>query len=241
MRRHALTAGLLASVLAGVLVLLAVGVDLLPASGSREAEYIDPLFRLLFAIAMIIFAIVMTVLLYSVAVFRRRSGDDTDAAPIHGNAVLETIWTVIPFAIVVPLGIYGAVVFHALTRPVDSAQALEVRVTALQWGWEYEYPTLGVRTRELWLPVGQPVVLRLYSRDVIHSFWVPEFRVKMDAVPGMETTLRFTPVQVGEYRLLCAELCGVAHAYMVGRVAVVEAAQFAAWARLQATGEGGSP
>ncbi len=151
------------------------------------------------------------------------------------------MWTAIPLAIVVALGIYGAIVFHELTSPVHGAQELEVRVTALQWGWEYEYPALGIRTRELWLPAGQPVVARLYSRDVIHSFWVPEFRVKMDAVPGMETVLRFTPVQVGEYRLLCAELCGIAHAYMVGRVAVVEPAQFEAWAKQQATSEGGSP
>ena len=110
-------------------------------------------------------------------------------------------------------------------------QAMEVKVTGFQWGWRFEYPQSGITSTTLNLPVNRQVLLKLTSTDVIHSFWVPEFRVKQDALPGdtMVKELRITPSQLGEFTLRCAELCGAAHAYMESKVVVMEQAGFDAW------------
>jgi cytochrome c oxidase subunit 2 len=116
----------------------------------------------------------------------------------------------------------------AEVRRVDP-DAMVVKVTAQQWSWSFEYPAYGVTSNELHVPEGKQILLQMTSRDVIHSFWVPEFRVKQDLVPGRITELRFTPTLVGNYKVRCAEICGTSHAYMEGPVIVASQADFDTW------------
>jgi cytochrome c oxidase subunit 2 len=104
-----------------------------------------------------------------------------------------------------------------------------VNVTAFQWGWRFEYPDYGIQSNKLYLPANRQVVLKMNSNDVIHSFWVPEFRIKQDVVPGRTTEYRITPVRIGEYKVRCAEICGASHAYMEAPVVVVSQADFQKW------------
>jgi cytochrome c oxidase subunit 2 len=109
------------------------------------------------------------------------------------------------------------------------ADELVVQVTGFQYGWSFEYPDQGVSSSDLYLPRGRQIKLEITSRDVIHSFWVPEFRIKQDAVPGRWTELRVTPTEVGDFRIRCAEMCGYAHSAMYAPVVVVEPPDFADW------------
>jgi cytochrome c oxidase subunit 2 len=228
-RRHLLTASLLTLALSAVLVWGVLNVRLTPTLASREGALIDSLFRIQFVMAAVIFALVIVFLLYSIAVFRQRPGDTRDGPPDHGNPRLETAWTLIPLLIVIGLGIYGAAVLNEITAPPEDRLPMIVEVTAFQWGWSFEYPEENLTTTELGLPVHRPILFRLTSKDVVHSFYVFEFRVKMDAVPGMATELLVTPTRVGEYQLLCAELCGLGHAYMKAPVRVMEEEDFRRW------------
>lgn len=205
---------------------------LLPPLAAWEGERIDALFRVIFAVMAVIFALVVVLLGYSVLVFRRRPAEEGEGAPVHGNVWLEAAWTLVPLVVVVLLGVYGGVVLGQI-RDGSRGDELVVDATAVQYGWLFDYPVQGIRSPELRLPVGRSARLRLRSRDVIHSFWVPEFRVKQDAVPGLETALRITPSQTGEYRALCAEACGVGHAFMTAKVVVLEPEAFEAWASAQ--------
>ena len=147
---------------------------------------------------------------------------------MEGRPWLEITWTVVPLAIVLWLSVQGALMLRDIERSSPTGE-LEVKVTAFQWAWSFEYPQYGITSNELRLPVDRPVLFDLTSRDVIHSFWVPEWRTKQDAVPGKITTLRVTPNLVGSYKAWCAELCGLAHAYMQAPVMVVEPEDFEGW------------
>ena len=167
-------------------------------------------------IAFAIFILVEGVLLYAVLRFRRRKGHEGEGVPLHGSNRLELAWTVIPALIVFWLAaVSGQVIFRLDAPPED---ALRVRVVARQFSWQFEYPEYGVSTSELNVPIDVPVELELISMDVIHSFWVPAFRLKQDALPMRETRLNFTATIVGEYPVVCAELCGAGHAVMRTRV-----------------------
>jgi cytochrome c oxidase subunit 2 len=172
-------------------------------------------------------ALVLLVLMIGFAV-RYRAGS---AAPRVRKASqgrrLEIAWTVIPLLLFLGLYAWGAADYIALYRP-DPAAA-EVAVVAKQWMWKAEHGNGRREVGELHLPLGRPVRLVLSSQDVIHSFFVPAFRVKQDAVPGRYTSVSFTPSQAGEYRLFCAEFCGAGHAAMMGRVVVLPPAEFARW------------
>ncbi|HEX2992935.1 MAG TPA: cytochrome c oxidase subunit II, partial [Anaerolineales bacterium] len=157
----------------------------------------------------------------------RKKGDTTDAEHIEGNTNLEITWTVVPLFMVMVFAYLGAGNLAEIRR-VDPA-AMVVRVTGFQWAWRFEYPTYGVTSDELHVPEGQQVLLQMTSNDVLHSFWVPEFRVKQDLVPGRITELRFTPTVIGNYAVRCAEICGTAHAYMESPVIVSSQADFDAW------------
>lgn len=177
-----------------------------------------------------LFALIVAPMFYSLVVFRRRKGDTTDAEHMEGNTTLEITWTVIPLFMVMAFAYLGAVNL-AETRRVDP-EAMVVRVTGLQWSWTFEYPAVNgvaVVTDELHLPVGKQVLLRMTSNDVIHSFWVPEFRVKQDLVPGRITELRITPTLEGNYMVRCAEMCGTSHAYMEKPVIVSSQEDYDVW------------
>jgi cytochrome c oxidase subunit 2 len=210
-------------------------IGLLPAAAAVQAETIDRLFYVHFFVIALLFSLIGGFLIYSILVFRAKPGDLSAGAFFKGNSRLEVFWTVIPLGTVIVFSFFGARNL-AETRRVDP-DAIVVKVTASQWAWLFEYPEYGIRSRELYLPVNQQVLLRLTSRDVIHSFWVPEFRVKQDALPGenLVKELRITPIKTGNYTVLCAELCGGAHADMNAPVVVVNQADFQAWLTEQVT------
>src|SRR5574339_356145 len=230
MRRHFVIVGILVFVLS---VLIYIGLDsagLMPVEASAQAADIDWMWNLEVIAMSFLFALIVVPLVYSLIVFRRRKGDTTDAEHMEGNTRLEIAWTIVPLFIVLAYAYLGAINL-AETRRVDP-EAMVVKVTGLQWSWTFEYPSvngLAVVSDELHVPVGKQVLLRMTSNDVIHSFWVPEFRVKQDLVPGRITELRITPTLVGNYKVRCAELCGTSHAYMEGPVTVSTQGDFDAW------------
>lgn len=202
-------------------------VDLMPSAATFEAAVVDRLFSIMLGIAFAVFLLVEGVLLYAVLRFRRRKGEEGEGVPIHGSNRLELAWTFIPALIVFWLASVSAqVIFRLDAQPQD---ALQVRVVARQFSWQFEYPDRGVTSAELNVPIGVPVVLNLISMDVIHSFWVPAFRLKEDALPMRETRVNFTASAVGKYPVVCAELCGAGHALMLSRVVVQEPEAFATW------------
>lgn len=201
----------------------------LPTAASDEAGPIDQLFDAHFIMIAFLFSLIMVFMVYSVFAFRRKEGDDTDGVHFHGNTTLEIGWTVVPLIIVLGFGVWGAVVLGDVTEVRDNEMV--VNVTGVQWAWSFSYPDYEQvgNTPELVLPVNQTIRLRMNSDNVLHSFWVPEFRVKQDLVPGTETTLRITPSEIGDYKVRCAEICGLNHATMLAPVRVVSREDFDAW------------
>ena len=225
--RHFVVVGILIVVLT---VLTYVGLEaagLMPVEASAQAVPIDRLWNLELMVISFLSALIIVPLVYSLIVFRRRKGDTEDAEHVEGNTNLEITWTVIPLFLVMIFAYLGAGNLSAIRR-VDP-EAMVVKVTGIQWSWKFEYPAYGVTTNELHLPEGKQVLLQMTSNDVIHSFWVPEFRVKQDLVPGRITELRITPILVGDYKVRCAELCGTSHAYMEGPVIVSTQTDFDSW------------
>ena len=229
-------------VIVGILVMVAAvatyaGLDasgLLPVAASTQAGSastagsIDWMWNLQVIAISFLFALIVVPMVYSLIVFRRKKGDTTDAEHIEGNTPLEIAWTIIPLFVVVVFAYLGAYSLREVRR-VDP-QAMVVKVHARQFSWSFEYPEYGgFVSDELHLPVGQQVWLQMDSSDVIHSFWVPEFRVKQDVVPGRVTELRITPNLPGDYKVRCAELCGSAHYKMEYPVVVSSGAEFASW------------
>lgn len=202
-------------------------VHLMPVNASTQASEIDWMWNLQLIAMSFLFALIVVPMLYSLVVFRRKKGDTTDAEHIEGNTPLEITWTVIPLFVVVIFAYLGA---GNLARTVRNyPDAMVVKVTGFQWGWKFEYPEYGITSTELYLPENKAVLLKMESTDVIHSFWVPEFRVKQDLLPGRVTELRITPTRIDAYKVRCAELCGTSHYKMEQPVVVVDGASFATW------------
>ena len=206
---------------------VAVFIPWLPEQASKEREGIDLTFWLATWICIAIFAVVAAVIGYSFLKFRVRPDDDTDGPPIHGHTGLEIAWTAVPFVLVVALGVTSAVVL-AQNDKARGSNANEIKVTAQQFAWTFEHPN-GVKSGTLRIPVDRSTVLTLHARDVIHSFWVPEFGQKRDAVPGLDTRLVITPKRTGRFSVVCAELCGLGHALMRSYVIVMPQAGYQRW------------
>jgi cytochrome c oxidase subunit 2 len=227
-----------AKLIAAVLVLTVVTsvIMLIPDwngdQGSTAAGPIDTLLDVMIVLSSFVFAIVMVMLGYSVWRWRARPGDESDGAPIHGNTRLEIAWTVIPTVIV----LFGAIYSWITLADIEAhdPDRMVVDVYAQQFEWHFNYPEEAVTSRELHVPVDRQVEFRLHALDVIHSFWVPEWRIKKDAVPGITTHAFVTPDETGNYTLVCTELCGIGHATMRAPV-VVEDSQsaFDQWAGAQ--------
>ncbi|MGD0714933.1 MAG: cytochrome c oxidase subunit II [Gaiellaceae bacterium] len=216
----------------GIATAVAVLLPWLPRPAAREASRIDFTIWFVIVICIVIFAIVAAAILYSVVRFRARPDDHEDGPPIHGHTGLEITWTLIPMLLVTAIAIVSAIV---LAR--DGAQGknvLRVNVTAQQFAWSFSYPDAkGLTTGSLMLPKGRSVLLRFTSKDVIHSFWVPEFGQKQDTVPGMHPTLHITPDRLGTFPVICTELCGLGHALMRAQAVVITPAAFAKWLKSQ--------
>lgn len=239
--KHLVIAAILVIVVAALLIIGLDHVQLLPVEASAQAATIDSLFRLEFQVIAFLFALIVVLMVYSIIFFRRRRGDDSDAAHIEGNSRLEVLWTIAPLLTVLYFAYLGGQSLAETVRP--DPQALEIKVIGQQWSWRFEYPDTGIISNELVLPVKKQALLRLSSNDVIHSFWVPEFRVKQDALPGGEAfvrDLRVTPTEIGEYKVRCAELCGLQHSYMLATARVLSQTDFDSWVASQ-TGESDDP
>ena len=204
---------------------------LLPLRASEEGLYVDRLFGMHLYVIALLFALIIGFMIYSAIFFRRKPGETGDGDYFHGNTALEIIWTIIPLGTVLYFSTLGAQYLRDITAP--EPDELVVAVTGSQWNWRFDYPEYGISSAELLLPRDRQTRLDLTSIDVIHSFWVPEFRVKQDAVPGMVNPLRITPTEIGSYQVRCAEICGTSHAYMLAAVHVMEPADFAEWVHEQ--------
>ncbi len=228
--KHLVIAGILVILVTALLIAGLERVRLLPEAAALQAVPIDWMFGLEFKVIAFLFALIVVFMVYSILVFRRKPGDTSDARHIEGNPKLEVTWTLIPLITVLAFSFLGARTL-AETQAVGD-KVIEVNVTGAQWAWRFEYPDWGIVTNELRLPVNTQALLHLSSLDVIHSFWVPEFRVKQDALPGDERfvrDLRITPTKIGQYKVRCAEMCGLQHAFMEAAVIVMSQADFDAW------------
>jgi cytochrome c oxidase subunit 2 len=216
----------------GIAAAVALALPWLPTPASREAGRIDFIFWFTVTICIVIFALVAAVILYAVTHFRAAPDDDSDGPPIHGHTKLEILWTLIPTLLVTSIAIASAIVLSkddALGKNV-----LRVNVTAQQFLWTFSYPDAkNLTSATLMLPKGRSVLLTFTSKDVIHSFWVPEFGQKQDTVPGIHPTLHITPDRLGTFDVICTELCGLGHATMRSTAVVMTPAAFDRWLKGQ--------
>jgi cytochrome c oxidase subunit 2 len=212
----------------GLATLVAVLIPWLPPVASKQRDRIDLVFWFTTGIAIAVFALVAAVIAYSLIKFRVRPDDDSDGPPIHGHTGIEIVWTAVPAILVTAISIVSSVVLvQNENTPKDH---LNVNVTARQFAWTFSYPGEGnLTSAQLRLPLDRTVELHLRALDVIHSFWVPEFGQKQDAVPGQDTTLVITPTKVGTYPVICTELCGLGHALMRTSAIVMKPAAYQAW------------
>jgi cytochrome c oxidase subunit 2 len=219
----------IAVVIGAVAFVLAFWIDWLPPLASEEGGRIDDVYLATSIICLIIFAIVAAVSIYAVLKFRARPDDDEDGKPIHGHTGIEILWTAIPTALVIFIGVYSAVVLVKNEQLPDDHRTFQVK--AVQFAWSFTYPEEGIDepVYELHLPLGETVKLEMQAEDVIHSFWVPELRVKQDVVPGTVQRYIITPTKEGRFPLICTELCGIGHSTMRSWVVVESPEKFEQW------------
>jgi cytochrome c oxidase subunit II len=196
---------------------------------STAAPKIDTLLDVMIVLSAFVFSLVMVMLFYALWKFRAKPGDESDGEPIHGNTRLEIAWTVIPTIIVLFGAGYSWAVLDDIEDPAKNP--LTVDVFSQQFAWSFGYPGKGNAWSEgeLHVPLNRQVHFKMHAQDVIHSFWVPEWRIKKDNVPGITTTAIVTPDRVGTYQLICTELCGFGHATMRANVVVEPPAEFRKW------------
>jgi cytochrome c oxidase subunit 2 len=217
---------------AAVAFAVAFFVPWLPTPASKQADRIDFVFWFVTAISIGIFALVVAVILYSVVRFRARPDDDSDGAPIHGHTGLEIAWTAVPAVLVTVIAVVSAVALAQNDHLPKNH--IRVNVTAQQFAWSFTYPKYkGLTVSQLHLPLNEAVELKMQSKDVIHSFWVPQFGQKQDVVPGITTRLVITPKRLGTYAVVCTELCGEGHALMRSEAIVMKPTAFAAWVKAE--------
>ncbi len=190
------------------------------------ASRVDAVFFFLVAVS-VFFAALIFVLISIFAIKYRRRAEDERPKPIEGKLWLEVFWSVIPFGLTLVMFVWGAVIFLDISSPPEDA--LEIGVVGRQWMWKIKHPTGQSEINELHVPLGQPVKLMMTSEDVIHDFYLPAFRVKQDVLPGRYTTVWFEATKAGVFQLFCAEYCGTQHSGMIGRVVVLEPAEFERW------------
>ncbi len=208
---------------------------LFPESASTISGQVDALYFFLIGVTGF-FAVLVATLVVAFGIRYRRRAPEQVGVPIHGSVTLEIVWTAIPFCLAMVMFFWGARVYMTMARAPENA--MEIFVVGKQWMWKIQHREGRREINELHIPIGQPVKLTLTSEDVIHSFYVPAFRNKMDAVPGRYTSEWFEATKVGEYHLFCAEYCGTAHSRMIGRVVVMEPNEYQAWLNSDSTTTG---
>jgi cytochrome c oxidase subunit 2 len=210
----------------------ALGFPLFPEQASTAAARVDLLYFFLVAVSAFFVALIFSLVTVFAIRYRRRPAGQP-ARPIHGDLRLELLWTLIPLGLTMVMFTWGTSLYFTLMRP--PAGSLEISVVAKQWMWKFQHPQGQREINGLHVPTGRPVKLTMTSEDVIHSFFVPAFRAKMDVLPGRYTTVWFEATKPGQYHVFCAEYCGTQHAGMLGSVVVLTPAQYEKWL------EGGAP
>ena len=246
MRRRSLLITVVAAVVAiAAGIVLSYVIHWFPSQASTQAQNTDTLYHVLTIASVPIFVLVVAVILYCVWEFRMRPGEELkDGPPLHGHTGLEVLWTAVPAALVIGLVSYSFVILHENeTRP--KGQEIVVQVNGRQFQWSFEYPrsvTGGgpVTSDQLYLPDGEAVIFKIHSADVLHGFWVPDFRLQIDAVPGITTSLRATPDRLGTYPVVCTVLCGAGHSLMRTNVHVLKPEAFRAWVASKASSSTGA-
>jgi cytochrome c oxidase subunit 2 len=222
--------GLIASALG---IALGLAIDWFPASGSKQAHTIDTFWDVLIICSVPVFVMVATIVLFAARDFRMRPGQENlDGPPIHGNTKLEVVWTAIPAIMLVALCTYAYLVLHDIEKaPANAANERQITVTGQQFTWTFSYNEGGKKfnSAQLYVPIGESVKFNVQTKDVLHDFWVPAWRMKIDAVPGLTTSYRITPTLLGNYPVVCAELCGLGHAFMRQTAHVLTKDKFDAW------------
>jgi cytochrome c oxidase subunit 2 len=227
-------------------IALGLAIKWFPEQASSQAAPIDTLWDVLVICSVPIFVGVVLIVVYAALLFRQRPGEESlDGPPIHGNTTIEIVWTALPAILLVALSTYAYVVLRDIEQAPAQAGTREMKVDVYgeQFTWTFKYAgTDGkpVATTQLYLPEGRSVRFDVHSKDVIHDFWVPAFRMKVDAVPGVTTRYRVTPTKLGAFPVVCAELCGLGHAYMRQTARVLPAAKFDAWLKKE-TRESSAP
>ena len=199
---------------------------LFPQQASTQAGQVDAIYFFMVAVTAFFSLLIAVLIVYFAARYRRRNVNEVGVA-IHGSLPLELLWTFIPLGIVMVMFGWGAKVFYDLYRP--PAGAMEIFIVGKQWMWKAQHMEGQREINELHVPVGRPVKLVMGSEDVLHSYYIPAFRVKADVIPGRYNTLWFEATEPGEYHLFCAEYCGTRHSGMIGRIIAMEPADFQAW------------
>jgi cytochrome c oxidase subunit 2 len=221
--------------LAAVMSVVLLQFDWFGDAASEEAGPIDTLFDVMVVLSSFVFSIVLVMFFYAIWRYRAKPGDESDGEPIHGNTKLEIAWTVIPTVIVLFGAAYSWIILDDIEEVAPASERMAVNITAQQFKWTFEYPDEGVTADELHVPVGKQLDIRLTALDVLHSFWVPEWRIKRDAVPQgaggdeVDDEVQVTPDVEGTYNVVCAELCGVGHSTMRALAVVESQEEFDAW------------
>lgn len=198
-------------------------------AASRTAVQVDAVFVFIAAVSLFFFLLVEGMLVYFAVKYRRRKGEEAAAlSDVKSNTLLETVWIVIPSLVVVAFFYYGYVVFSEMRAPRPGAE--DINVVARQFFYTFQYPDGRKVVNELRVPQGKPVKLVMISGDVIHGFFIPDYRIKQDILPGQYTTLWLAPDRVGSYDIFCTQYCGVGHSTMRARLVVMPPAEYARWA-----------
>jgi cytochrome c oxidase subunit 2 len=204
-----------------------------PEQASEQAANIDALYFFLVAVTAFFTALIAILVVVFAVRFRRRHDNEVGDA-IHGSLALELLWTFIPLGITMVMFVWGAATFFHMTRPPRNA--MEIYVVGKQWMWKLQHMDGAREINELHVPVGRPVKLIMGSEDVIHSFFIPDFRAKADVIPGRYNTLWFTPSKAGRYHIFCTQYCGTKHSNMIGWATVMEPADYQNWLAGNTTG-----
>lgn len=208
----------------------ATGSFLLPPQAATGAPAHDHLYMFLVWLSVFFFALIVGVMIYFVLRYRKRGDVERRTSPISGSFRIELLWSVIPSIILVVIFLWGFRDWMDLSVP--PGDSIDVRVLAKKWNWEFDYPKYGIQgAPELIVPVNRPVKVTMSSSDVLHSFFIPAFRIKKDVLPNRYTVIWFQATDEGLYDIACAEYCGTGHSTMVTRVKVVSATEFDSWAK----------
>lgn len=198
----------------------------MPEQASSLASEVDSLYAFLLVVSGVITIIIAGLIVFYAIKYRRGSSADRSVKQTH-FLMMEVSWIVVPFLLTMGMFFWGARLYFTQTRP--PSDATEINCVARQWMWKFQHPQGKSETNELHVPLGQAVKVRLISEDVIHSFYVPAFRIKQDVLPGRYTHAWFRPTRPGVYHLFCAEYCGAKHSGMIGAVHVLEPRAYQAW------------